>query len=132
MNMNKAVISGWGQKVAYTNLTEETFSWALNEVLNNEKYSSTVKFISKNFRDQPSHPLDRAKYWVEYVIRQNGAPQMQSAAQYLNVIEYNNIDVIVIIVSVVFSVLFVVFWIFKMLLRLLLNCCKGTSKVKTQ
>lgn len=56
MNMNKAVISGWGQKVAYTNLTEETFSWALNEVLNNEKYSNTVKFISKNFRDQAVIP----------------------------------------------------------------------------
>lgn len=32
------------------------------------------------FRDQPETPLDRAIFWVEYVLRHDGAPHMRSAS----------------------------------------------------
>lgn len=37
-------------------------------------------------------PLETAKFWVEYVLRHNGAPHLRSAAIQMKTIEYYNID----------------------------------------
>ncbi|XP_058835769.1 UDP-glycosyltransferase UGT4-like [Topomyia yanbarensis] len=93
LNMARAELAGWGVGVSFGNLTEESLSLALNEVLNNEKYANNVQTISKRLRDQPLLPMDLAKYWVNYVLRHDGAEHIKSSAQYLNFIEYNNLDV---------------------------------------
>ena len=67
-NAARSVLNGYGVRVDYNNLTETSLTWALNEILNNEKYTKRVQELSKVFRDKPQHPVDLAKYYVEYVI----------------------------------------------------------------
>lgn len=93
MNMAKAELAGYGVTLLYSNLTETSLKWALNEVITNPKYTKIVKDMSARFRDRPQDPLQTAKYWVEYVIRNKGAYYLQSPALKLSTIERYNLDV---------------------------------------
>ena len=49
-------------------------------------------------RDQKERPLDRAVYWIEYVIRHQGAPHLRSSSRYLNLFQRDLIDIVTLIV----------------------------------
>lgn len=49
---------------------------------------------SRIYRDQPMKPLDQAIYWLEYVIRNNGANYLISDSIELNELQYFSIDLI--------------------------------------
>jgi len=45
------------------------------------------------YNDQPMKPLDRAVYWVEYVIRYGGAGHLKSDSLGLNDLQYFLFDI---------------------------------------
>ncbi len=51
-------------------------------------------------RDQPDHPLDRSTYWIEYVIRHKGAPQLRTASRKLSLSQRGLLDVMFISVTI--------------------------------
>lgn len=127
MNMAQAELLGWGVQVSYQNISEESLSQALNEVLNNKIYSDNIKLISKRLKDQPQQPMEKAIYWIEYVLRNDGAHYMQSSAQYLNFIEYYNLDIYSVFAMIIFIVIFLPVLVFRKIKR----CFKSTAiKVK--
>ncbi|KAI4462084.1 UDP-glucosyltransferase [Holotrichia oblita] len=69
MNMANAVLRGQGVVVQYSELTEETFMNAIQEVLQNPKYSENVKQNSAVLKDRMVDPIEEAEYWIEYVVR---------------------------------------------------------------
>lgn len=73
--------------------------------------------------DQPIKPLNQAMFWIEYVLRHNGASHLRSAALNLNWYQYLLLDVTAFIILTILVGLFVLRIILKKL------CCK-TSKVK--
>lgn len=107
-NIANVVESGFGLKVDYSTLDEETFSAAVHEVLNNKKFRDNVKKFAELYKDRPHTVQDTVKYWVDYVIRHRGAKHMQSPLVYLNFTEKNNIDVVLAIVVVIYVSLKVV------------------------
>lgn len=94
LNMNKATLGGYAVKLYFPNITEESFRWALDEVLYNPTYKESVDKVSQMFRDRPLPALDEAIYWIEYVTRYNGAPQLRSAALDLPWISFALLDAI--------------------------------------
>jgi len=68
-NADKIVEEGWAVKVQLADVTEETLMNALKEILNNPKYSDTVKKQSFLSKDRPMSAQETAVYWVEYVLR---------------------------------------------------------------
>lgn len=46
-------------------------------------------------------PLDRAVFWIEYVLRHHGAVHLRSAARDLNYVQYFSVDVLVIFVVII-------------------------------
>uniref|UniRef100_A0A4Y0BFN0 UDP-glucuronosyltransferase n=1 Tax=Anopheles funestus TaxID=62324 RepID=A0A4Y0BFN0_ANOFN len=131
MNMARAEQSGWGIGVAYTKLNEQTFRKAITDVLNDKSYATNVKTISKRLRDQPLAPMDTAKFWVEYVLRHDGAKHLISSAQDLNIIQYNNLDVYLFIGSVVvLIVLLIRLTVKKLFSKLFRRKVKQTSAKK--
>lgn len=99
---------GIGVKLAYVNMTGDSLSWAINEVLGNPKYAKVVKELSVRFRDRPLPPLETAKFWVEYVIRHKGAQFLRSPAIKLNSIQYHNLDVYGFLLAILYLVVFVI------------------------
>lgn len=92
-NIMETVAEGWGLPLDYHALTEASFEHGLLEVLNNGSYRQVVQKSAALFRDRPLHPLDTAIYWVEYVLRHDGAKHMQSQAVHLNWAQYMGLDV---------------------------------------
>lgn len=52
-------------------------------------------------------PLDRAVYWVEYVLRHNGTSFLKISSPTLNYIQYFSIDFCFIIISLITISVFV-------------------------
>lgn len=131
MNMARAELLGWGIQVAYQNLTESSLSWGLYEALTNEKYRNNVKQIAKRLRDQPMQPMERAIYWIEYVIRHDGAHFMQTSAQFLSFVEYNNLDIYGTIALLILLVIFVPIFVFVKIFKRFISNETKSSKQKS-
>lgn len=50
-------------------------------------------------RDQLEHPLDRAIYWIEYVMRHKGAPHLRTATRDLNMFQRGLVDVMILMLG---------------------------------
>ncbi|XP_066262229.1 UDP-glycosyltransferase UGT5-like [Euwallacea similis] len=70
-NIQFIVDRNLGLKLDYHNLTEENIYEAINTLLQNPIYLENMDQFAKKFRDQPQNPLQKALYWVEYVLRHN-------------------------------------------------------------
>ncbi|XP_053664500.1 UDP-glycosyltransferase UGT5-like [Anopheles marshallii] len=105
LNLARAEHAGYGVKLAYETLNEETISAAIKKVLADPSYTERAQLISERYRDQPLGPAKTAVYWVEYVLRHGGAPQLQSPAVRLSFIEYNLLDVYAVMIAIALSVL---------------------------
>lgn len=70
------------------------------------------------FHDQPLKPLDKAVYWIEYVIRHNGAHHLKTAGDKLNWLQFLSIDVMLVLLIVQFLLLNILFYIMKKMYKL--------------
>lgn len=132
MNMARAELLGWGTQVTYPNLTETALSWALNKVLSDDSYKKNVEKVANRLTDQPETPMEKAMFWIEYVLRHDGAHYMQTSAQHLSFIEYNNLDIYATFFALAFLAIFIPFFIIKRIIKLIcsLKSSKSISKKK--
>lgn len=121
MNMVNFQQSGLGLMLEYSNLTEATFKSVLNEMLENDKYQKTSKDMAVRFRDRPATAMETAIFWIEYVVRHNGAKFMRSPALKLNELQYYNLDVYGFLFVVTMTILYLLYKILKVLF------CKRTG-----
>ncbi|CAH0555378.1 unnamed protein product [Brassicogethes aeneus] len=124
MNANQMIQHGFGQSISYEDLNEENnIRTAINEMLTNTKYKNNAKQRSKIMHDQPNKPMDTAIFWIEYVIRHNGAPHLRTAGLDLAWYQYISLDVYAFVISVSILVVLILSKLFKI-------CCRKT-KTKT-
>lgn len=62
-------------------------------------------------------PMDRAIYWVEYVLRHNGVSHLRSSCVPLNFTQYFSIDVYCIFISMIIGSIF----LFKKIIKYFVN-----------
>ncbi|KAK4872740.1 hypothetical protein RN001_014769 [Aquatica leii] len=77
-NVNKMVNKGFGLSVDYRTLRKDDFKAKILEVINNPKYRNKIKELAKLALDQPMSGLEKAVWWIEYVIRHNGTKHLRS------------------------------------------------------
>lgn len=58
------------------------------------RFKKNVEVQSRVYRDEPMKPLDRAVYWIEYVIRNDGAGHLISDSVSLNDTQYFLFDIV--------------------------------------
>ena len=78
-----------------------SFSQALREVLHRPTYRANMHRLSRLHRDQPIKPLDRALFWIEFVMRHGGAGHLQTESYKLPWYSYHSVDVAVVWLTVV-------------------------------
>jgi len=116
-NADNIVNEGWATTLPLSDMNADTFSRVLDETLNNSTYADVARKLSNLNRDRPEHPLDRAAFWIEYVLRHDGAKHMQSPAVHLNLLQYYLVDVyafiliVLIVMAKTIKILFNVFLI---------------------
>lgn len=101
LNTNKAVVSGYALKLDFNNITVDSLRWSINELLDNPKYYRKAQEFSKIFRDRPESAIDRAMYWIEYVIRHRGAHHLRSGALDLPWFSYFLLDIVAAVTLIV-------------------------------
>ncbi|XP_034991735.1 UDP-glucuronosyltransferase 2C1 isoform X1 [Zootoca vivipara] len=72
---------------------------AVNTVIHNATYKENAMRLSRIHHDQPIKPLDRAVFWIEFVMRHKGAKHLRAAAHHLTWYQYHSLDVIAFLIS---------------------------------
>lgn len=81
-------------------------------------------------RDQPQNGIEKAVWWIEYVIRHKGAKHLRSIAVDLPLWQYLMLDVLGFLFVIVTSFLLIIYFIVKLVFRLV--CCRKVSKSKKE
>ncbi|XP_050503699.1 UDP-glycosyltransferase UGT5-like [Diabrotica virgifera virgifera] len=122
MNAAKARAAGYGLSLTFSTITEEALNNALKEILTNKKYTENAKLRSRLMHDRIVKPMDTAVYWVEYVVRNKGAPHLRVGAVNMPFYKYFLLDVIALFVLAFSIVLTIVYMTCKMI------CCSRKTK----
>uniref|UniRef100_A0A8C6MRT6 glucuronosyltransferase n=1 Tax=Mus spicilegus TaxID=10103 RepID=A0A8C6MRT6_MUSSI len=67
---------------------------ALEEVIDNPFYKENAMWLSTIHHYQPMKPLDKAVFWIEFVMRHKGAKHLRPLAYNLTWYQYHSLDVI--------------------------------------
>ncbi|XP_065592861.1 UDP-glucuronosyltransferase 2A2-like isoform X2 [Cyrtonyx montezumae] len=85
---------GAAVELDFSTLKTQDLVDAVNTVINNSTYKENALRLSKIHHDQPIKPLDRAVFWIEFVMRHKGAKHLRPAAHHLTWYQYHCLDVL--------------------------------------
>ncbi|XP_075798758.1 UDP-glucuronosyltransferase 2B7-like isoform X1 [Microtus pennsylvanicus] len=105
-NIAHMVAKGAAASVDFHTMTSSDLLNALKEVINNPSYKKNVMWLSTIHHDQPMKPLDRAVFWVEYVMHHKGAKHLKPLAFNLTWYQYYSLDVIGFLLACVAATIF--------------------------
>ncbi|XP_057185259.1 UDP-glucuronosyltransferase 2A1-like [Triplophysa rosa] len=112
-NLSRMQAKGTAKILDIANLDRTVVFEALKEVLHNPFYSENMQRLSRLHRDQPMKPLDRAVFWIEFVMRNRGAPHLRTQSFRMSKITYHSIDVILTLLVTIFIFVFVTVYIIR-------------------
>lgn len=104
-NVAQAEKNGLGVRLDFGNLTAESITEAIDEVLGQTSYPENAERLGRLFRDNAIDPLENAIYHIEYVLRTGGAPHLRSAAVDLSLWQQSLVDVSLIITAGILLIL---------------------------
>ncbi|KAL1491903.1 hypothetical protein ABEB36_012424 [Hypothenemus hampei] len=118
-HLNAARISarGFGLKLSFVEITEESLTEALVKLLEDPTYLEKAKHASALLHDRPLKPIELADYWIKYVIRHKGAPHLRVAGVNLPLYKYYMIDVLAVILGVLLVAFLVIRGLYRRVFR---------------
>lgn len=120
---------GYGRFMRFKDITIDSMSAVLTEMLTEKKYLERAREISTIFNENIVPPMDQAMWWIENVARPKGAKHLKSSAVNMNKCSYLLLDVILVtIIGIVVPLYILYFFAIKKLLLLLLF--KGKHNVQ--
>ncbi|XP_021485037.1 UDP-glucuronosyltransferase 2A3-like [Meriones unguiculatus] len=118
---------GAALKMNINTMTSSDLLSALRAIINEPSYKENAMRLSRIHHDQPVKPLDRAVFWIEYVMRHKGAKHLRVAAHDLSWVQYHSLDVIGFLLACVVTLTFI---ITKCCLFTYQKCCVTEKKKK--
>nr|XP_018905849.1 PREDICTED: UDP-glucuronosyltransferase 2B13-like [Bemisia tabaci]XP_018905858.1 PREDICTED: UDP-glucuronosyltransferase 2B13-like [Bemisia tabaci]XP_018905867.1 PREDICTED: UDP-glucuronosyltransferase 2B13-like [Bemisia tabaci] len=105
INANQIVQKNLGLQIKYSDIKNADQIYQLiHTVTSDSGFKERMDITSENFRDQPIKPLDRAVYWVEYVLRHKSLDHLHPGNLQLSWYQLNLIDVMVfLVISVIIT-----------------------------
>jgi glucuronosyltransferase len=125
-NMEKIAAMEVAVKVDFRILSVKVFKASIKEVLDNPKYSTNVKRISRMFTDKPQKPLETAVWWTEFVMRNPNLENMKSPTLKLGPFASKSYDVLLAIVLI----LYLFAYLLKKLFKVIFSCGKSKTKLE--
>nr|XP_014289141.2 UDP-glucuronosyltransferase-like [Halyomorpha halys] len=109
---------GFAKVLSYNNFTSENLMSAINSVINNAEFKNNIERRSLILQDKDQSSLKKAVYWVEYVLRHNGAKHLRPASLDLNIFQYLLLDVISVIILFILGCFSLVFLFLYLIIKL--------------
>ncbi|XP_033839811.1 UDP glucuronosyltransferase 5 family, polypeptide G1 [Periophthalmus magnuspinnatus] len=113
---------GAARIVEAKSITKESFLEAVKDVVENPSYRENVQRLSRLHRDTPMSPMDTALFWIEYVIRNKGAPHLRAVGYSLPWYSYFCLDVAAFLLVILVALV----WFSMFCCRLL--CCRRSKR----
>ncbi|XP_042728125.1 UDP-glucuronosyltransferase 2A1-like isoform X2 [Lagopus leucura] len=113
---------GAAVELDFSTLTTQDLVDAVNTVINNSTYKESILKLSKIHHDQPIKPLERAVFWIEFVMRHKGAKHLRPAAHHLTWYQYHCLDVLAFLFTCAAIAGFI-------LIKCCMFCCRKCSRV---
>lgn len=113
---------GAGKMIQLADVNSHNFEQGLNEVLHQENFRKNMKTLSYLHRDQPIAPMNQAVFWIEYVIRNKGAPHLRTEAYKMPWYSYYSLDMFLLMLSALTVLLLSILTVLRFL------CCRGKGK----
>ncbi|EAT33348.1 AAEL014371-PA [Aedes aegypti] len=125
-NINYCMEQGVGKRLSIKNVKSSELVNAIRELMTDDSYRENMSRLSKIFRDQKEPPLERAIWWVEWVLRHPTSKILQSNAVRLDWFVKYSFDVIVPLVLAGLIVLSIPIKIMRYVM------CRKQGQVKTK
>ncbi|XP_070470852.1 UDP-glucuronosyltransferase 2A2-like isoform X3 [Equus przewalskii] len=107
-NIARLKAKGAAVEVDLHSTTSSNLLNSLKAVINNPSYKENAMRLSRIHHDQPMKPLDRAVFWIEFVMRHKGAKHLRPASYSLTWYQYHSLDVIGFLLACVATIMFLV------------------------
>uniref|UniRef100_I3N3J5 UDP-glucuronosyltransferase n=2 Tax=Ictidomys tridecemlineatus TaxID=43179 RepID=I3N3J5_ICTTR len=107
-NIAHVKAKGAAIRLEYRTLTSADLLKALRIVINDPLYKENAMKLSRIQHDQPVKPLDRAVFWIEFVMRHKGAKHLRVAAHDLSWFQYYSLEVIGFLLACVATGMFII------------------------
>ncbi|XP_012579480.1 PREDICTED: UDP-glucuronosyltransferase 2B17-like isoform X4 [Condylura cristata] len=120
-NIAHMMAKGAAVRVDFQQMSSTDLLNALKKVINDPSYKENVMKLSRIQRDQPMKPLDRAVFWIEFVMRNKGAKHLRPASHDLTWAQLHSLDVIGFLLACVVTAVYVI-------IRCFLFCCRKVVK----
>lgn len=127
-NAARSIRDGAGLSLSLRALSTESIEKTLVNLLGNDTFRINMQKRSELLRDQPEKPLDRAIWWIEWVLRHPHEYHSRSPILDMNTIAKNNVDVIGCLIFICVAELY----IFYRFLRCLKSVRQSNSIVNTK
>uniref|UniRef100_A0A1B6DQ16 UDP-glucuronosyltransferase n=1 Tax=Clastoptera arizonana TaxID=38151 RepID=A0A1B6DQ16_9HEMI len=111
-NVHKIVSVGAGVLLDLTEVTAETVYNSLNKIINEKSYKENMMKLSNLVKDEPQKPMEKAIWWIEYVIRNKGTPFRNSSLD-LYWYQYLMLDILCFFVCILVLIGLVIYKIIK-------------------
>ena len=110
-------------------ITADSLEKTISGVLSNPIYAENAKATQTLVTDHLVEPKKQFLYWVNYVVRHNGAKHLiHEFVHEMSIIEFWSLDVyfvIILTITLVFTIIFILlFWMCKLLARMCFNKVK--------
>ncbi|XP_031424632.1 UDP-glucuronosyltransferase 2A1-like isoform X1 [Clupea harengus] len=125
-NLLRLKVRGGATILSVATLEKGTLLQGLQEVLHEPSYRENMQRLSRLHRDQPMKPLDRALFWIEFVMRHKGAAHLRTESYKMPWYAYHSVDVVLFLVAVLSLIVLIILAVIRYLLRL---CNKIKNKV---
>ncbi|XP_075228696.1 UDP-glucosyltransferase 2-like [Lycorma delicatula] len=112
-NAKKSEHEEAGLTINFFEITYDKVYQKLNELLTNDKYKRNMERLSAISKDKPIEGGETAAWWIEYVIRHKGAPQLRPAVKDLYWFQYLLLDIIAFISVLLFVFIYLIYFIAK-------------------
>ncbi|XP_052591881.1 UDP-glucuronosyltransferase 2B31-like isoform X1 [Peromyscus californicus insignis] len=120
-NVVRMKTKGAGVRLDFLTMSSTDLVDALKTVTDDPSYKENAMRLSRIHHDQPVKPLDRAVFWIEYVMRNKGAKHLRVAAHDLTWFQYHSLDVLAFLLACVLTVMLII-------MKCCLFCCQKFAK----
>lgn len=88
-------------------MTEDNIKQTLLRVLTTPKYKRNAEKLSKQFRDQKEKPLERAIWWIEWVMRNPDSEFLKSPVLRLGYFVGQSFDVVAFVILLLILIIII-------------------------
>uniref|UniRef100_A0A8C8D950 UDP-glucuronosyltransferase n=1 Tax=Oncorhynchus tshawytscha TaxID=74940 RepID=A0A8C8D950_ONCTS len=107
-NLNRMRAKGVAKIVDIATVDRDIFLEAVKAILYEPSYREAMQRLSRLHRDQPMKPLDRAMFWIEFVMRNKGAAHLRTESYKMSWFTYHSMDVIATLLAIVLFIILVI------------------------